>query len=141
MSINLSVGSTNEHPTASRLTPLSSGPSNLLYHTLLSILVCNLPSIAASALPCASTITPGVSLISILTSLLVGSSAANRKKFSRYGCASPSKHRSLINLLSRSLFFGSMPLTARLRISPPPHFSISLSKEISCSEPGRVVCV
>jgi hypothetical protein len=49
-------------------------------------------------------------------------------------------HFSLAIRSSLSLFLGNIPLTARLRISPPPHFSIMRSIVISFKLPGRVVC-
>lgn len=51
---------------------------------------------------------------------------------------------SLFNLANRpslNLFFGNMPLTARLSTSPPPHFSINLSRLMLFKLPGLVVWV
>lgn len=80
-----------------------------------------------------------------------------RNMLSLYGCACPSKpdvpcqrfalawlpvirlHFNLAILSSRKRFFGSMPLTALLSTSPPPHFAIILSIVISFKLPGRVV--
>lgn len=47
----------------------------------------------------------------------------------------------LANLLSLSLFFGNIPLTARLRISPPPFFSINFSMVQTLRLPGLVLCL
>ena len=83
-------------------------------------------------------------------------------KLSLYGCAAPSKtaHKisktqnhnllnpspkdspfSRSNLLSLSLFFGNIPLTAFRSTSPPPHLRIMPSMLISFKLPGRVECV
>lgn len=50
------------------------------------------------------------------------------------------EHLSLARRSSRSRFFGNMPRTARLRISPPPHLVINRAMDISCKLPGRVEC-
>ena len=49
-------------------------------------------------------------------------------------------HFSLAIRSSLSLFLGNIPLTARLKISPPPYFSIMRSMVISFKLPGLVVC-
>ena len=72
----------------------------------------------------------------VLTSvwLPLSNSSPENKKESRHS------HFNRCILPSLNLFFGNMPLTARRKTSPPPHFSRIFSIVISFRLPGRVVC-